>query len=450
MKSSSSPASSILRVIVLGNDAQVAARPADVVQLSRACLAYGFAFVAPASWGDELIAARAAHFSRDESTAAILLAHCPRVQALVAAAGADDFQTLRSVSPPVATARYLRASFHPATLHITYAGACPGALSDDIDERLLPEMLLARLVGSGCDPARQPPHFDDMIPADRRRFASVPGGVPSASFLSLMTRTAHVHAVAPETLTTVARHCDPDESCLLDLGSAAGCHCAVDPRVMQRLEPARATGHVVNLNVMVDLAAVPAEMADTAPRIVDAPEPPVASAATQADTRSSPETPPEEPERLGVARPAASQDNAATSSNPPIAPTAGHRARPGTPPGLPPVQRAALAITGSAVTMLWSQRLQPAEARAGHLVPPATSPAAAVAPRRPSVAPIPAPVPAPASVAAPSPRQFIRRHVRFARSRDEDTTARLLKRLPCRSTGGLVTARPPDATSMNR
>ncbi len=34
---------------------------------------------------------------------------------------------LTFLAPPVATARYIRAAYQGQTLHITYAGACPGA-----------------------------------------------------------------------------------------------------------------------------------------------------------------------------------------------------------------------------------------------------------------------------------------------------------------------------------
>jgi hypothetical protein len=47
-----------IMVAILGTDALLAARPVDAIQLTRACLTAGFDFVAPVTWGEELIASR--------------------------------------------------------------------------------------------------------------------------------------------------------------------------------------------------------------------------------------------------------------------------------------------------------------------------------------------------------------------------------------------------------
>lgn len=248
----STPASGRVQVVILGNDALVAARPATPVQLARASLAFGYSFVAPGSWGDELLAERAIGYLSSAQSGAMLLLHCPFVRSIAAVADNAELPRCSSVSPPQATARYLRAAFVPQDLHVTYVGRCPGAMTAEIDEHMAPEAFLARLSSGGCPPLREPDHFTDIIPPDRRRFASQPGGAPSPTQLAAMA-AATFRDVAPETLSTVAHACEPDERCLLDLAQAAGCWCARDAVALQRLEPPRSPTSVIDHAVHVDL-----------------------------------------------------------------------------------------------------------------------------------------------------------------------------------------------------
>lgn len=449
------PTSDRARVIILGNDAQVAARPANPVQLSRACLAYGYAFVAPASWGDELVAGRAARFVAG-TPGASLLVHCPLVSAYAGGSKGTQLPMCATVSPPVATARYLRAAFSPAPVHVTYVGACPGALSGEIDEQLFPDVLLARLAKAGCSPERQPSHFDNVLPADRRRFTSLPGGAPAPAYLAATLPEAHLREVAPETLPTVAKYCGPNERCLLDLAAAAGCHCAVDLHTMQRMEPPRAAATVVNLELVVDLAPTP--RAGPAPEIL-----------TRAAPLETPRPTHREPEDVGSpsiddagywvtpdrATPRAAEP--APIPRPALTPektsTASAREVRGSPSSAMPPRRSAIAITGSAVSLLLSPALRPPAVGPGPLVPPAVSHVRM--PLRPStVSRVPSTsngqeVTAQFPVAKEvSPRQpGARRHVQFDDAAPHlDSTARLSRRLPCRAHGALVTRRPPDAT----
>ncbi|MEP7345196.1 MAG: hypothetical protein ABI877_08010 [Gemmatimonadaceae bacterium] len=224
------------------------------MQLARACLSFGYSFVAPASWGEELLAVRATDFVASGPAGASLLFHCPLVVAVMGSAGANSLPRCAGVSPPVATSRYLRAAFSPKAVHVTYVGRCPGGLNSEIDEHLSPDTLLARLAQAGCSPTKEPSYFDDVLPPDRRRFASTPGGAPAPGYLATTVANAIIRDVAPETLHTVAAHCGPNERSLLDLAVAMRCHCAVDAYAMQRLEPLRAAAAVVNLELMVDLA----------------------------------------------------------------------------------------------------------------------------------------------------------------------------------------------------
>src|SRR5262245_11752890 len=99
------------RVIILGNDTQLFARPATPVQLARACLALGYDFVAPASWGDELVAHRVLDAVRGSEPGPTIVSHCPHVVQALATTSPLPYATCASVSPAVAVARYLRSAF---------------------------------------------------------------------------------------------------------------------------------------------------------------------------------------------------------------------------------------------------------------------------------------------------------------------------------------------------
>ncbi|MFN8572626.1 MAG: hypothetical protein U0132_11265 [Gemmatimonadaceae bacterium] len=247
------PSTERSRVVILGNDALIAARPATPIQLARACMAAGFAFVAPSSWGDELIAQHAGDHMAASPSGASLLLHCPYVLSSTAAENSPAMRRCLSVSPPVAAARYVRAGFAPHEISVTYVGACPGGRSEEIDEQVTPEAFVSRLHKAGHSPLLEPDHFDDILPADRSRFASKPGGAPNPEWL-LARANAILRDVAPETAVTVARAVGPDERYLLDLADAAGCRCAHEAAAVQRLEPARASSPVVSTELAVDLA----------------------------------------------------------------------------------------------------------------------------------------------------------------------------------------------------
>src|SRR3954453_820954 len=68
---------SIPTVAIIGNDAVLVAAPATPVQLSHACLRYGFSFAVPASWGDELVAAEALHQLATRSKGPAVMCVCP-------------------------------------------------------------------------------------------------------------------------------------------------------------------------------------------------------------------------------------------------------------------------------------------------------------------------------------------------------------------------------------
>src|SRR5690349_12220193 len=178
--------SGIASIVVLGADALIAALPATPIQLAHACALVGYQHVVPASWGDELVAAatlRTLH-SRDAKPA--IQCSCPFVAHRLLAVGSDLRPFLVSlVAPPVVLARYLRAIAGETKLRITYVGRCPGAADEVIDARLTPEELLAIFADHQIALDQEPEAFDSVIPPDRRRYLSQPGGLPTPETLWL-------------------------------------------------------------------------------------------------------------------------------------------------------------------------------------------------------------------------------------------------------------------------
>lgn len=245
-----------LHVIVLGNDAVLAARPATPTQVARACLELDFDLVVPVSWGEELLAMRVVEATRGPGPAAVVVAHCPFVAEALRADASPHSAPWTGVAPPVAAARYVRAAFADREVRVTYAGRCPGATAPDVDERVLPEVLLGRLVDGGVVPDEQPDWFDAAIPPDRARYASLPGGIPAAGVLAAATG-AELREAAPATLDAVSRP-GPEAGCrVIDLEVATGCVCARARRLSEFSEPPRSAWPVVRTDVQVDLSLQP-------------------------------------------------------------------------------------------------------------------------------------------------------------------------------------------------
>lgn len=242
-----------LRVVILGTDALLEARPATPIQLARACLEAGFEFVAPVSWGEELLATRIIESVKTMVPPSSLIVHCP----FVAEAVREQHDVLpmmwRAAAPPVVAARYVRAAFNPRPLHITYVGRCPGALAPDVDACVLPAVLLGRLLEAGIVPEQQPKYFEEMLPPDRSRYASLPGGLPEPSLLH-HEAGARLREAAAATLRAVALAYESSDPVVIDLQTAAGCVCARDRFAATQLEPPRSTVPVVSSDLNVDLA----------------------------------------------------------------------------------------------------------------------------------------------------------------------------------------------------
>ena len=92
-------------VAILGTDTVLAARPVEPIQLTRACRLAGFDFVAPISWGEELIAAFLAERAAARNGKGSFIASiCPLARSQLEATPVET-PVLHSVAPPVAAAR---------------------------------------------------------------------------------------------------------------------------------------------------------------------------------------------------------------------------------------------------------------------------------------------------------------------------------------------------------
>ena len=253
-------------VAIIGNDAVLAAAPATPVQVAHACLRRGFTVAVPASWGDELIAAEAVRRLASRERGPAVMCVCPFARSRLLAPGPDLEPFLVSlVSPPVATARYLRAVYGDHGVHITYIGGCPSAEDISIDERLTPDGFLADLAEHGIALSEQPLVFDSIVPPDRRRWCSLPGGAPTAEILWADSDTRTLIEIDREDVSTdLAQHIITHEHVLLDLAPSLGCVCSgaigsVPSRnargAVTALEPPRALKPIIDPTPLVSLDA---------------------------------------------------------------------------------------------------------------------------------------------------------------------------------------------------
>ena len=263
----STPDSRPSSIVVLGADAVLAALPATPVQLAHACRALGYDVAVPASWGDEVVAGACLGRLGEFGDGPAILCSCPLVTERLTRSGNELAPFMMNlVAPPVAAARYLRALYGDHPVRITYAGSCPSATDPSIDARITPAELLLAFEERSIVPAAQPEFFDSVLPPDRRRYQSIPGGAPSAERL---------HEVEDgRTLTELA---DGDDDIaldlvqrlvmrqreLIDLAPRLGCACSGAPaagagagarQMLTTLEPPRATSPILDPSIHVDTA----------------------------------------------------------------------------------------------------------------------------------------------------------------------------------------------------
>lgn len=254
-------------VVVLGADALLAALPATPIQLAHACSLIGYQSVVPASWGDELIASASLRALREHGQLPAIQCSCPFVAHRLLAAGTDLRPFLISlVAPPVILARYLRALHAPRKLRIAYVGRCPSAGDESIDARLTPEELLAIFADRHIVLEDQPDFFDSVLPPDRRRYRSQPGGLPTPEMLwssaaNGASARSLVELYGDDLPVELAQHLFAGKPVLIDVAPRLGCVCAgatvgMDPmharaRVVE-LEPPRASHSVFDESVLAE------------------------------------------------------------------------------------------------------------------------------------------------------------------------------------------------------
>jgi hypothetical protein len=247
---------------------------------------------------------------------------CPHVSDALLEVGSDLARFLVPlVSPPVACARYLRALYGYNRVRITYIGACPGAHDPAIDARLTPMQFLGVLTQLGIELQEQPEVFESVLPPDRRRHRSLPGGAPTSEMLTSDGDARALHEIiAEDWKTELAQRLLLKDRALFDLAPALGCHCAgarpgVAPTAARpsvvALEPPRATSDVIDPHIAVDVDR-------TLPLIVRSREvvPPVAAVVTPVPDERRPEAPVEQ-----APPPAPAAAMASDSPDPPAPPS---------------------------------------------------------------------------------------------------------------------------------
>ena len=251
--------------IILGADAVLDAHPATAVQLAHACLRVGYSTVIPASWGDELLAAETIRCVDERSDGPLVYCACPHVSDRLLGVG-DDLAPflIPLVAPPVAAARHLRALAGEESIEVTFVGACPAGDDPAIDAHFTPGDFLEMLAHRGVVLLEQPEVFDSVLPPDRRRHQSLPGGVPSAETLWSEDRGHVLVEISDaEPLTELAQHLASGDPAVLDLGPALGCTCSgavagISPRNARSAvcasEPPRSGSTIVEASTGLDLS----------------------------------------------------------------------------------------------------------------------------------------------------------------------------------------------------
>ncbi len=250
------PQNGPVNVLVVGNDMIVESLPALPVQLAHACLKLGFDLVIPQSWGDELVAEHVLRQLADRAPGPTVLCSCPLVrQRLLSAGGGLLSRLVATVPSSVAVSRQLRAMLGDRLHTLVFAGRCPGARPPDYDLVFDPVELIGQLRSRGIDPRDQPELFENILPPDRRRFASLPGGCPAPEILWQRCNGHRVVELQTDQLAVdLGQLLLGREPILVDVAPALGCSCCgVTPRTTGReariavssLEPPRAEVPVV-------------------------------------------------------------------------------------------------------------------------------------------------------------------------------------------------------------
>ena len=261
-----------LAVLVVGTDTLIEALPARPIQLAHACGALGFDLVIPLSWGDELVAEAALRTLESRSPGPAVLCSCPLVRQRLLQTGADLEGAMVSLAPsPVAVARHLRATIGSRLGSLSYVGRCPAAATPEYDVSYDPVALFGILRDQGIQLQAQPDAYQDRLPADRRRFVSLPGGCPSPDHLwQRCNEMTLVEIEASDLAVELAQHLLSPHPVLVDVAVTLACHCCgvthsttdFSARVaVASLEPPRSTTPIVTDAVIPELTMAVSEPA---------------------------------------------------------------------------------------------------------------------------------------------------------------------------------------------
>lgn len=261
-----------LEVAIVGNDAVLAALPARPMQLAHAVLACGYDLVVPVSWGEEVVAEHALRAISARGSAPAIFCACPSLRGRLLSAGNELAPYLISVvAPSVATARYLRALDPHVPMRISMIGGCPSGRDAAIDTRIDAHDFLRLLVNRGISLTRQPAVFDSVIPPDRRRFFSLPGGCPAPKALETRAPDRRLVTITDDAFSTeLAELLLGGENVLVDLSPRLGCTCCGGPATgdhwgpsgreeIIQLEPPRALSPILDLDVEVPVDVAPTD-----------------------------------------------------------------------------------------------------------------------------------------------------------------------------------------------
>lgn len=259
-------------IAIVGNDLLLEALPGRPLQVAHAIHACGYDLVVPVSWGEELVALHVLDELTTAGQRALIFAACPKVRSRLMASGPELLpHLLPCIAPPAAAARYLRALEPDVRMRITYIGACPGAADTSIDVRIAPADFLAHLEKRSISILDQPLVYESVIPPDRRRHASLPGGMPAPDGVTQRGFQFAVLRDGDEISAEIAQHLIASERVLLDMAPSVGCPCAGFVSGGSRdaviaLEPPRSTLPVIDRDVHVALELpLPAAIAPRVP-----------------------------------------------------------------------------------------------------------------------------------------------------------------------------------------
>lgn len=211
----------------------------------------------PASWGDELLAEATLRKLETSSGRPAVVCSCPMVRHRLLGSGQELSPLIVStVAPSVAAGRYVRALLGPRLAFLAYVGSCPSANDKVFDAHYRPAEFLDRLREQRIDLLQQPEVFEAVLPPDRRRHVSLPGGCPTADALALRSHERSLVTLEGDDIALeLAQHLLTRQPVLVDLAPALGCACSgVTPRTLgssarvavMSLEPPRATSAVVD------------------------------------------------------------------------------------------------------------------------------------------------------------------------------------------------------------